>query len=526
MEVHSNQFVSSEPSSIPDAWLELLLPQAVDLIIRNTLISIVEASQFWDQIYLGPKVFIPDDIQWDLSVGMKYLFHQSQHNKLIANAWKDFVCCFRWQVHFTLLDEQKTYSPDYDMHEPSKKTWLVLPFYIDYIIQKGQLFVHNKVCSIPDNGANDSTFKVLGPRLKVIKEFLHENDYIITATDKNLGIAVSKHSWIIKKSKDCISNLAEYKLLTNSQVQAILNEKCRIIKELFEEADIFLDWKHGQLSEYLMHIITVPGNEHYILEFYRIPKIHKQPVKFRLILPCHSAIQNLAAKLCSKHLKPIVDSAPAIIKGTKNLVIKLSKLSLQPGCKVFLENGDVVVFYPNIPLDKCLNRVYQMYMEHYWNDDPNYNKSLSRQEQEFFWKCLNVGNTKLITQFQKVKYQQLNGLAMGVAYSPDLTNLYGWYCKCHDKVLDHQNITFYGQYIDDCFGIVYASDEQEALQIMQEAVVINDCQITWEVEKFLPFLNMMLYVDLDFIMEHMPYHKALSRTERIPWIYTHPFDIK
>lgn len=519
-------FVDGIPSSIPDSWCDLPLPEAVRMVIMNTSIDIIEASRFRNYIHVGPGVSIPKEIEWDLSVGMKYLFYQPQRNSLIADAWKDFERRFKWRVHFLMEDDNKTYDPDYDVREPSKKAPPVLPFYIDCAIRQGRSFVYNEVRRIPEDGTLDDTYKPLGPKLNTIKKFLVDNDYVITATDKNLGIAVSERTWIIEKTLDCISNESEYKRLTDAEANAILDEKCRIIADLAKTADYFLDWKHGALSEFLAHRITEKGKEHHIPEFYGIPKIHKKPTKFRPILPCHSAIQNPAAKFCSKQLKPIVQSAPAIIHGTKDLAIKLSKLRYTPGRKVFLVAGDVVAYYPNIPLDKCLERVYELYYEHYWINDKDRDDSMSRREQDFFRQCLEVGNMKLITQFQKVKYQQLNGLAMGVADSPDLANLYGWFCERRNKVMENPDIAFYGRYIDDCFAIVYAENEHEALDIVKQCVVIDDCEITWDVGKALPFLDMLLYVDNDNTVQHMPYHKAMSHQERIPWISAHPFDVK
>ena len=115
---------------------------------------------------------------------------------------------------------------------------------------------------------------------------------------------------------------------------------------------------------------------------------------------------------------------------------------------------------------------------------------------------------------------------MGVADSPDLANLYGWFCERRDNVLSHPSIAFYGRYIDDCIGIVYATTEQEALHIMQSTVRIDDCVLTWDVGKFQPFLDMMLYIDINNRLQHMPYMKAKSHQERIPWISAHPLDVK
>ncbi len=134
---------------------------------------------------------------------------------------------------------------------------------------------------------------------------------------------------------------------------------------------------------------------------------------------------NPAAKFVSKRLKPIVESAPTVIHGTKDLAQKLSKLSINPSRKWWIVTGDVVAFYPNIPLEKCLNIVSELHFEHYFTEGYDPKDKLTAWRQQFFDDAARIGNTQLLTQYQGHIYEQLNGLAMGVASSPDLANLYG-----------------------------------------------------------------------------------------------------
>lgn len=520
--VPRHEFVYGNPASIPDEVLELPLPLATKWVIMNTPISFIEAAQFKDHIHTGPGVSIPTHIEHQLSIGMKYLFHQPRRTELITDAWRDFDRRIRWKVHFMLMNEDSFYDPDYDVAVRSKKDPPVVPWHLHLALRKGRSFVHKTVTRIPDDGSTDTTFQPLGPRLKEVKQFLFDNNYVVTATDKNLGIAVSERTWIISKSRDCLADENAYKKVSKAQAKEILDRKCVEMRALSSIAEQF-DEKYGSLSAFLKHKVTAEGDDHHIPKFYGIPKIHKQPVKFRPILPCHSAIQNPAAKFCSKVLKPLVNAAPTVIRGTKDLAIKLSQLQLPPWREIFIVTGDVVGYYPNIPLRKCLDRVFEMYLEYYWNDA---DLADNIEELELFRRCLETGNTELLTQFDGQIHQQLMGLAMGVADSPDLANLYGWYCERRDKVLENPRIAFYGRYIDDCAAIVFASSEAEALDAVRTAVKIDDCEITWEVGKFLPFLDMMLYVDRDNSLQHMPYKKARNHQERIPWISAHPYDVK
>ena len=114
------------------------------------------------------------------------------------------------------------------------------------------------------------------------------------------------------------------------------------------------------LLNFLRSRITEKKQKHVVPTFYSILKIPKQPIKIRPIIPCHSAIMNPIAKYILKQLKPLIERLPTIIHGSKDLVIKLFKLSLTPGRHWYVVIRDIVVFYPNIPLNKCLDIVYNI----------------------------------------------------------------------------------------------------------------------------------------------------------------------
>jgi hypothetical protein len=444
---------------------------------------------------------------------------------LIQDAWSDFERRFRWRTFFTFAGDNKPYDPDYDVALPSQKDPPVLPLYIEIAIKKARHFVHSAIVNIPSDEHEKDPFHPLGPRIKQLREFFIANDYVVTNTDKNLGIAVSERTWLIEKSLECISNPLEYRKISDAETKEILDQKVVQMRALSVVADNHL-WQYGSVAEFFRSNIPAPGKAHTLPGFYGIPKIHKQPVKFRPIIPCHSAVQNPAAKFVSKMLKPLILAAPTIIHGTKDLAIKLSKLSIHRNRKYFLVTGDVVAFYPNIPLDRCIQIVYDLYMEHYWST-PDHDAPSNVIQQKAFYDALITGNTKLVTQFQNSSYLQLNGLAMGVADSPDLANLFGWFFERRAGVLNHNSIAYYGRYIDDCFAIVYASSEQEALKVLTDLIKFDNCEITWNVsDHFQPFLDMTLYIDKDNSLQHMPYRKAQSHQERVPWISAHPLDVK
>jgi hypothetical protein len=522
------------PASYPDWLLTVDYPTATNYIILNTPVNVVLASQFKDSIHLSPGVEIPRELELQLSVGMRYMFHSTRNSKLIMDAWNDFERRIRWRLYFSFMNvDDGLYDPDFEVRRTSKKPAPKLPHYLEFGLRRGRSFVSNTISNIPVEEEKDQ-YRSLQPSPRRIGEFLAANDYIVTGTDKNLGIAVSKRDWVEEKCAQLLEDKDNYKLLNPLTAHAIFAKQCKASETAAEAAEDLPNGK--QLSEFLRSQITphkiergktVWLRDHIVPKFYGIPKIHKLPVKMRPIIPCHSAIQNPAAKFCSKKLKPLVKAAPTIIHGTKDLAIKLSSLKVDRFRKKYIVTGDVVAYYPNIPISHCLDIVAEQYDKFYkvneYSDEGTDREAL--MEANIFHQCLALGNRDLVTQFKNKFFQQTRGLAMGVADSPDLANLYGWYFEEKCNILNHPDVPIYGRYIDDCFAIVYASSEQEAINKVS-IVQFDECVIEWNASASQPFLDMTVYIDREGRIQHMPYRKARSHQERIPWISFHPIDVK
>jgi hypothetical protein len=519
--IPTNWYVN--PTLIPDSLLTIPYPIAINSLILSTPVNIIQANSYKNLIHRGPNVSLPKEIELDLSVGMRYMFHSPRNTALIKAAWNDFVERLRWRLLFTFdtTDSIKSYDPDYEVPHVRKGKPPRLPQYLEHGILMGRNFVYKTISNIPEEESGQIN-KSLKPNRSKVEEFLISNDYVVTMTDKNLGIAVSERTWLDDKCLELLNDRANYTPLNPLIAQQICDKQCTEMELIALKAEPLLSDSGNQLGKFFRHRITVKGDQHVIPAFYGIPKIHKEPVKMRPIIPCHSAIQNPAAKYISKKLKPLIEAAPTILKGTKDLAQKLSKVNLDTNRQWFLVSGDVVAFYPNIPLEECLDITAELYEEYVGKATT----SEELREMEVFLLCLRTGNQNLITRYKDLVYKQRNGLAMGVADSPDLANLFGWFFERQVKILDHPLVPFYGRFIDDIFGIVYASSEVEAVQIMN-VVKFSGCVIEWGAsDQFLPFLDMTIYRDANNCVQHMPYRKARSHQERIPWISHHPLDVK
>jgi len=250
----------------------------------------------------------------------------------------------------------------------------------------------------------------------------------------------------------------------------------------------------------------------------------------RPIVPCHSAIQNPAAVFAYKQLKPFLDERPYVLKGTKDLAIRLSKLKLKPYRSYFLVSFDIVAYYPNVPLDRCLEEVRTWWVEDWLQKQQHLDHMQRLQLRGLVRQALNIANKDLMFEFDGQIYKQLKGLAMGVASSPLLANLYAAFHEERNVriALDRGDFAFFGRFIDDGLCIIYADSADEAILVAQQYISYPGLELTWDVsDRFMPFLDMLVYVEQAAKrLQWRPFRKARNNLERIPFASHHPLDVK
>jgi hypothetical protein len=168
---------------------------------------------------------------------------------------------------------------------------------------------------------------------------------------------------------------------------------------------------------------------------------------------------------------------------------------------VFIVTGDIVAYYPNIPVEQAVPLIIKLFME--------YAKENSYPQHKIHTFIIHLQITvknPLFIRFENQLYQQIRGVPMGAACSPDIANL----CERDINIMNVPKIPFYGHYINDCFALVYANSEEEALASIHK-VQFDDCCIEWNMsDHYQVFLDMTLYVDEFNKLQHMPYRKNMS----------------
>ena len=154
---------------------------------------------------------------------------------------------------------------------------------------------------------------------------------------------------------------------------------------------------------------------------------------------------------------------------------------------------------------------------------------MSAEEKHLFFSCFQAANKDLLIDFNGESAVQIKGLAMGIACSPDLANLYGAHFE--ELILSDNDLSsripFFGRYLDDVLCIVYANDAAEATALATQ-IRYDGVEIEWSCSEWhTPFLDLFVYIDpADGQVHHKPYSKPMNHRERIPWASHHPKDVK
>ena len=533
-----NEFISVSPAfpnSIPDKVLNYTWDDAVTFVHLNTPINYLEAGQYRKNVHCSDGVVVPPEISNDLSLGLKYMFFTPPSKDLIMNAWSEFQIRLRWRIYFLFKEGiNKPYDPDYSVKRHSKMEPPKLPQWMELGLVMGRRYATSAIASIPDEKLDEIKKNPFSPNSNKILQFLKDNNYVVTMTDKNLGLAVSERDWILSNELKLLNDIRNYKELAKVDADLIMIEKGKQMIALSDLVDDHLPLSELRLNDYFSSKVAGEGDEIIYPQFHGLPKIHKQPTGFRPIIPCHSVCFNPAAKFVSKELKPLIKAAPTVIHGTKDLFTRLSQLRIEPRRKIFFVTGDVVAFYPNVPLRLCMDIIIDMYeawlLSHSENTGVAFLNPNSLENNliklKIFKRAIEIGNTQLITQHGDKYFEQLNGLAMGVSDAPDLANLYGCHFEEKSKILNHPSVAFYGRYIDDCFSIVYAESADEARDLISKSIKFDGCVIEWAVsDSECQFLDATIFKKNNKL-EWRPYVKARNNRERIPWVSHHPNDVK
>lgn len=475
-------------------------------------------------------VSLPPDIEYTLSVNLKYLF-PVKYSQKIAEEWYENLCrkarvlTYFWQEG---KDREET-APDWAKSIPylasGWDTGIDDDWFADGILAGRKALRHAlHERPIPQRDPrNDALHRATVPP-KILREWLSEAQLLAFITDKNLGIVVVTRQWYEKQ----ILTFMDLPLPSDKDLP--LEERRPLFEVEHRGKEAFEDFYKDCLTDLETRLLRMPNgqiqpfleskrvqkfwhtafNNKTIPVFHGIPKIHKNPWKIRPIVPMHSYVLGPLARILHAMLLPVQRSFPWICESSRNLCSEVADYNKTALTFTRLHTGDVVGMYTNIQWRYFEGALRTLLETGNWYDEQTRAWILSASERIWFSAMFQMGPYLV---------SQKDGVPMGLHCAPVFANLF---MAFHEQGFINASPTlFYRRYIDDIFAL---DPSDEALN--QIRVPGLDIQWTHSAHEQ-PFLDVRFHThpeSAEVCFE--PYHKALNHHQYIPWASSHPLSVK
>jgi hypothetical protein len=469
-------------------------------------------------------VRLPPDIEYTLSVNLKYLF-PVKYSPKIAEDWFEALCRkVRLKTHFWQKgsDREET-APDWSKSIPYLSTGWDVGINDDWFadgILAGRKALRHALHErpIPQTDVTDDAFFRITVPPKNLRQWLLEAQLLAFITDKNLGIVVVTRRWY----EEQIQTFLDLPSPSNEH-QRLFEKECRG-KEAFDDfhRDCVTDLEnrllrtlHGEIlpflqSDRVLRFWRSAYSNTAIPVFHGIPKIHKNPWKIRPIVPMHSYVMGPLARILHAILLPVQRSFPWICESSRNLCSEVASFNKRNQTFTRLHTGDVVGMYTNIQWEYFGSALRRILESGDWYDEQTRNWILSAAERIWVSAMFQVGPYLV---------SQTDGVPMGLHCAPVFANLF---MAFHEKpFLDARPSLFYRRYIDDIFAL---DPSDETLT----RVNVPGLRIQWTHSAHeQSFLDVRFHTHPETAeVCFAPYYKALNHHQYIPWASAHPLSVK
>lgn len=360
-------------------------------------------------------------------------------------------------------------------------------------IVQSDLFIKNEI-NILTNKVQKSLYNISGEftqasDYKIIKEFLDKEKLILKPADKNLGLVIMPWGWYDNSIMSHLRDVNYYIEQTPNFVN-ILNE---------------LDLIHKRINRTNPFQIELDKLDLSIPEFYILPKIHKNPVKIRPIVPSFAWITTEVSKYLHAKFLPYVKSIKWIANNSIDVINILDDFKIYT--KPVLCGIDVEAMYTNIDIEEGVKCVKNILVR--LGCPPNHTK--------YYCELLTWVLKNSFFKYQNTWYHQIRGTAMGTNLAPMYANLflanyeYGFVEKLQGQ---------YIRYLDD---ILFISDSRETTIALLEKLdgLSTSLKFTHEIKSKISFLDLEISAGEKFRLSNHLDYCLFEKAEKVHW-YTSP----
>jgi hypothetical protein len=338
--------------------------------------------------------------------------------------------------------------------------------------------------------------------MSLIKTWFKENNIIITATDKNLGIAIISIADYHSKIKSMLKDDTTY-----SQNHFDPDDVREVARTNFQELFKSISrWITQQEIDFLVHAFD---NHYSFPQFHILPKVHKDIWVGRPIVGNTAWITRNLAIIANSYLQKISELIPTILRDSKQYIQHLDGFKMEPHWNFF--SLDAISMYTKLPVNLIISELKQINI-------PNHIIDI----------LLFCEKHSFIQYGGQILYQH-SGLAMGINYAVAFANLGVFLLiELNPKLLKFRKyIQYWGRYIDDINGI-WSGTKEEYLEFFMILNTISP-DIQWTNGGFnrrMLSLDVIAYVDEDNFVRFEMYQKPMNRYQYLPFNSAHSVKVK
>jgi len=460
-------------------------------------------------VHKGEGVSIPRDVEYSLSLNLKFLYPQPTRVNVIWNWFDALVRKAKIAYIFRNKSRDKVDGlPGVPFVKNPSWQPVVKAHWFNQGLVEGRRQLQSQLDKpkpLQTSGMSD-VFRRITLTPQALVKYLAGAGLLCFISDKNLGIVVTTQDWYwgqVKKFielpifESFIGEFHDYRYHVGSLISRLTYDNIEPVSFwISPRVRKFLDQHHERKD---------------IPQFHGIPKIHKDPWKIRPIVPMHSYVTSTLSIVLHNLLLPIQRSCSWICESSRELCEEVRTFNKR-GVQTRLHTGDVTAMYTSIPWVHF--KVALASMVHWY---PAYQDNAALEEwviraAEILW-----FNT--VFQLGNRLFRQTDGVPMGIHCGPVFANLYmAFYEKHYLREFDG----LYRRYIDDIF-VLHPLDVD-----VEDLTQAPGMEITWKHSSVgISFLDVWFHIhheELEVCFK--PYQKVGNHHQYLPWATSHPLSVK
>ena len=314
-------------------------------------------------------------------------------------AFKDYVRSVRLRIMFSRQDSGRPFDRRYHVPNPAWQPSRASPAVEAQLEDLGQRLQQTQAALPKHEG-----FNCAREEREALDALCHDANIIVKPADKNLGLTLISREWYIAECERQLTDTSTYERVHSVSLPGIQRRMLGFIATL--DGGIPPN-EHKWLTRETERLSQLP-------QFYIMPKLHKDPVKGRPIVACHSWSTWPLSKWVANRINTYASTQETVLTDTNALIAMLRGVEFAEDDAVLLSTADVESLYTSIPIADALSAVEE--------------RLRACGVEETFLR-ITIAAIELVLklnffEFNGRTYHQKRDLAMGTPLAPPVANLF------------------------------------------------------------------------------------------------------